>query len=306
MSSYDEWYHTGLGSDLAFSPATASRLSQPLIGVCTMKHTFNPQRGFTVFQMSSVGDLFCQPFDSKGSKDSEGKHKESGTLRSDELSPEAKILCQKWIHIADEHKDNFVKTAPCQVEYVETEKGLLCDSIASLPESHPCCVLCNDRQGETVTDQAESESSICERCGVEIKYGCNLVKNQKNHGVLTRRSLNVQHNVKELGIFPDLKMATDPLSKSLWVNWNSTEPVPVILSGDKKAESQPDIQEKTVKEEMTPLLQNATSTHISNSVAGNVHESSPQKQSTPSKSQAVDNPPKVKTDKKPARHVMGF
>lgn len=310
VSSYDEWYYTGLSSDLTFSPATASRLSQPLTGVCSMTHTSHPHKGFTVFQMSSVGDLFYQPFVMQDDKDSEAEnfsHKDSGTLKSSELGPEAKILCQKWISIADQHKDDFVKTAPCQVEYVESDKGMLCQDLISLPEPHPCCVLCNDRQGKEITelDQAESETSICKRCGVEISYGANLARNQQSHGVLTRSSLSIQHRVKDLGIFPDLKMATDPLSKSLWVNWDSNEPIPVFLSGDKEAENEPDIQKRTVKEEMPLLSQNAITSNISNS-ADNVHESLPQKQSTPSKSQAVDKSPKVKTERKQTRHVMGF
>lgn len=312
VSSYNEWYYTGLGSDLTFSPATASRLSQPLIGVCTMSHTSHPQKGFTVFQMSSAGDLFYQPFVSpQGDKDSGGRHfwkKECGTWSSSGLGPEAKIVCQKWINIADLHKDNFLKTAPCQVEYVETDKKVVCQNVTSLPESHPCCVLCNDRQSlkNTDLDQAKSESNICQRCGVQISYSVNLVKNQQRKGVLTRGSLCLQHHVEDLGIFPDLKKATDPLSKSLWVNWNSNEPIAVLLSGDQEAENQPDIQEKTVEQGETLLLQNVTtSTSISNSNI--VHESSPQKQHTPSKSQVVENlTPKVKNERKQNRHVMGF
>ena len=60
VSSYSEWYFSGLSKDLSLSQAAASQLPQPLLGIRFMPHTFHPHRGFTVFQMSSVGDLFYQ------------------------------------------------------------------------------------------------------------------------------------------------------------------------------------------------------------------------------------------------------
>ena len=274
-----------------------------------MPHTSHPQMGFTVFQMSSTGDLFYQPFVSpQDDKDLGGSHfwnKESVTWRSNELGSEAKIFCQKWINITNLHNDNFLKTAPFQVEYVETDKKVLCQNLTSLLESHSCCVLCNDRPGleNTELDQTKPESDLCQRCGVQMSYSANLLKNQQIKGALTRNSLSLQYHVEDLGIFPDLKKVTDPLSKSLWVNWNSNEPIAVSLSGDQETENQPDIQGKTVEPWMTLLSENVTSsTSISNSNI--VNESSPQKQNTPSKSQVET--PKVKIERKQNRHVMGF
>ena len=309
ISSYNEWYYTGLSSDPMFSPATASRLSQPLIGVCTMPHTSHPQKGFTVFQMSSTGDLFYQPFVSpQDDKDSGVRHfwnKESGRWRSNERGPQAKMFCQKWIDMVDLHKDDFLKTAPFQIEYVETDKKVLCKNLISLLESHSSCVLCNDRQGleNTELDQAKPESDLCQRCGVQISYSANLVKNQQIKGTVTRSSLCLQYHVEDLGIFPDLKKATDPLSKSLWVNWNSNEPKAVFLSGDQETENQPDIQGKTVEPWQTLLSENVRSS-MSNSKI--VHESSPQKQTTASISQVENLTPKVKAERKQNHHVMGF
>ena len=301
MSSYNEWYLTGLSSGLTFSPATASRLSQPLIGLCTMPHTSHPQKGFTVFQMSSTGDLFYQPFNSTQDD------KESGTWRSNELGPEAKMFCQKWIDTADLHKDNLLKTAPFLVECAETDKSVLCQDLAPSLESHPFCVLCNDKQDfeNTELDQAKSESDVCQRCGVQISYSANLVKNQQSKGVLTRSSLCLQYHVEDLGIFPDLKEAADPLSKSLWVNWNSNEPTPVFLSGDQETENQPDIQEETVQPWKTLLSENVrSSTSIIDSNI--VHESSPQEQNAPSTSHMEIPTPKVEAKRKQKSHVMGF
>ena len=311
MSSYDEWYYTGLSSDLMFSPATASRLSQPLIGVCTMPHTSHPQKGFTVFQMSSTGDLFYQPFVSmQDNKDLGGRHfwnKGSGTWRSNELGPEVKMFCQKWMDTADPHKENIFNTDPFQVEYVKTDKKMLCQTLTTLLESHSCCVLCNDRQGleNSELEQTKPESEVCQRCSVQISYGANLVKNQQSNGVLTRSSLCLQYHMDDLGIFPDLKKATDPLSKSLWVNWNSNEPIAVFLSSDQETENQLDIQGKIVEPWKTLLSENVrSSTSISNNPIG--LESLPQKQNTPCKSHLENLTPKVKAERKQNRHVMGF
>lgn len=301
VSSYNEWYYTGLSSGLTLSPATASRLSQPLIGVCTMPHTPHPQKGFTVFQMSYTGDLFYQPFVSAQD------NKESSTWRSNELGPEAKNFCQKWINTADLHKDNFLRTTPFQVECVETDKKVLCQDLSLLEEAHPLCVLCNDKQGleNTELDPAKSESDVCQRCGVQISYSANLVRNQQSKGVLTRSSLCLHYQVEDLGIFPDLKEATDPLSKSLWVNWNSNEPTPVFLSGDQETENQPNIQGETVQPWETLLSENVrSSTTITDSNI--VPESSPQEQNTPSKSHMENPTPKVEAKRKQSRQAMGF
>ena len=294
-----------------FSPATVSRLSQPLIGVCTMPNTSHSQKGFTVFQMSSTGDLFYQPFVSpQDDKDLGGRHfwsKESGTWRSNELGPEAKICCQKWINAADLHKDNFLKTDPFQVEYVETDKKMICQNLTTSLESHPGCVLCNDRRGleNTKLDQTKPESEVCQRCGVQLSYSANLVKNQQSNGVLTRSSLCLHYHIEDLGILPDLKKATDPLSKSLWLNWNSNEPIAVFLSGDQETENQPDVQEKTVEPWKTLLSENIrSSTSISNNTI--VFDSLPRKQNTPCQSHLENLTPKVKAERKQNRHVMGF
>ena len=311
VSSYNEWYYAGLSSDLTFSPATASRLSQPLIGVCTMPHASNPQKGFTVFQLSSVGDLFYQPFVVRDDKDSKG-----GTMRSNELSPEDKIFCQKWITIVDHQKDIFVKTAPRQFDYKEIDeetKKTLCRDVLYLPLPHSRCILCNNgMQAETSTelDQTESESSICDRCGVEVSCGSNLAKNRQSNSIVTRSSLGIQHCVRDICIFPDFKKATDPLSKCLWVNWDSAEPIPILFSGGQQVENNLDNEDKTtIKVEMTRPSQDATTSIINQNI--HVHESSPQKQSMPGPStshlQGVQgNSPKVKTERKQTRHVMGF
>ena len=274
-----------------------------------MPHTSHLQKGFTVFQMSSTGDLFYQPFVStQDGKDLRGRHfwnKESGTWRSNECGPEDKIFCQKWINTADPHKENvFLKTDPFEVEYVETDKKMLCQNLTTLLESHSCCVLCNDRRSleNTELEQTKPESEVCERCGVQISYGANLVKNQQSNGVLTRSSLCLEYHMEDLGIFPDLKKATDPLSKSLWVNWNSNEPMAVFLSSDQETENQPNIQGKTVEPWNTLLSENVrSSTSISNNAI--VLESLPEKQDTPCKSHLT---PKVKAERKQNRHVMGF
>lgn len=230
VSPYNEWYYTGLSRDLTFSSAIASRLSQPIIGVCTMLHTSHPQKGFTVFQMSAAGDLFYQPFISQHGKDyEEGSFwsRDYSTYREHGLGAEAKMWCQKWIDMTDQQMDDFVKAAPCQFDYAEVEKKELFLDMLSLPTAHISCVLCNDRQtGEL--DSVDHDSSICERCGLDTSYTSKLVENQKNNRVLTRSSLNIQHEVKDVEIYPDFNKATDPLSKSLWVNWNSDEPIPVF------------------------------------------------------------------------------
>ena len=228
VSSYSEWYYTGLSKGLTFSQATGSRLSQPLIGVCTLPHTSHPQKGFTVFQMSSAGDLFYQPFFSQDSRGSEeGQY---NTQQEQGLDGKAKILCQKWIDMIDRGVDDPVKITSSQSDYVEVDKRDLCLPLLLLPTPHPHCVLCNDIQNEEL-DLTKGDSSICERCGLDVSYSSKLVEHQKTNRVLTRSSLGIQDKVKDLEIFPVSNKATDPLSKSLLVNWNSDEPIPVFSDG---------------------------------------------------------------------------
>ena len=192
-----------------------------------MPHTSHPRKGFTVFQMSSVGDLFYQPFFSVDVRDID--EKQCGTHWEQELGTTAKSFCQKWIDMTDQQMDDFVKTAPHQVDCVEVDKKDICVDLLSLPPPHRSCVLCNDKQNGEL-DHAKGDSSICERCGLETRYSTKLLENQKNKKVLTSSSLSmsIQHEVRDLEIFPDFNKATDPLSKSLWVNWTSDEPIPVF------------------------------------------------------------------------------
>lgn len=225
VSSCSDWYYTGLSRGLTFSQATASRLSQPLIGVCTLPHTSHPQKGFTVFQMSAAGDLFYQPFYSQDSRGSE--EGQFNTQQGQGLDAKAKILCQKWIDMIDRGMDDAVKTTSSQSDFVEVEKRGLGQPLLSLPMPHPHCVLCNDIRNEEL-DHTKGDSSICERCGLDVSYSSKLVEHQKTNRVLTRSSLGIQDEVKDLGIFPVSNKAADPLSKSLLVNWNSDEPIPVF------------------------------------------------------------------------------
>ena len=269
--------------------------------------------------MSAVGDLFHQPFVVHDDKDSEEGcllNNDCGTMTSSELGPRAKILCQKWIDLADLLNDNFVKTAPCQVQCVELDKTGLCDELTLLSEPHPCCVLCNSRQTlETMApDQAESQSNVCKRCGVELTYSTNLVKNQQNKGILTRESLDIQYQVKDIGIFPDVTKATDPLSKSLWLNWTSSEPIPVFSSVEQEPENKDTEKRTAEKEGMNTSHPAATA---SNSIdptppisASDIHltvqNSSLQKQSTPSSPQLQPGQNQSKLKRKQTCFVMGF
>ena len=198
-----------------------------------MRQTSHPQKGFTVFQLSSAGDLFYQPFISQDCRDSEEGHfwtTSCGAQSRQELGTEAKILCQKWIDMAAHQMNVLIKPTPCHVDYAEADKKYLCQDLFFLPAAHPSCVLCNDRQTERSSkmDQKQCDLSVCERCGLDVSYSYELVRNQKDNRVLTKGSLDIQHKVTDLGILPDFNKATDPLSKSLWVNWNSVEPVPVF------------------------------------------------------------------------------
>ena len=65
-----------------------------------MPHTFYPHRGFTVFQMSSVADLFYQSFFAQEKRDDENVQLENKVKQ--EFHSEAKAFCQKWIHVVDQ------------------------------------------------------------------------------------------------------------------------------------------------------------------------------------------------------------
>lgn len=229
VSSYGDWYYSGLSKDLNFSQATALRVSQPLIGVCSMPHTSHPHRGFTVFQMSSVGDLFYQSFFAQETRDGENVQLEN--KQQQELHSEAKVLCQKWIDVVDQGMGDIKETRECERYFEEEEyKRDLCLDFLSLPEPHSSCTLCNDRQIEEMDDSSE-DSSICERCGLDVSFSRKLVAHQKSCKVLTRSSLGIRHELMDLQIYPDISKATDPLSKSLMLNWNSDEPIPIDMDG---------------------------------------------------------------------------
>lgn len=229
MSSYSEWYFSGLSQDLSFSQATASRLSQPLIGLCSMPHAFHPQGGFTVFQMSSVGDLFYQSFFAQETRDDENVQLEN--KHKQELHSEAKALCQKWIDVVDQGIVDIEETRDSERYFEEGEdKREICLDFVFLPEPHSSCILCNDSQIEEMDDGLE-DSGICERCGLDISFSRKLVEHEKSSKVVTKSSLGIQHELRDLKIDPDISKATDPLSKSLLLNWNSDEPIPIDMDG---------------------------------------------------------------------------
>ena len=175
--------------------------------------------------MSSAGDLFYQPFFSQVSRGSE--EGQCSIQQGQGLDAKAKILCQKWIDMVERGIDDPVKTTSAQSDYVEVDKTDLCLHLLPLPTPHPHCVLCNKLPNEEL-DHTAVDSCICERCGFDVSYSSKLAEHQKTNRVLTRNSLGIQDEVKDLEIFPDSKKATDPLSKSLLVNWNSDEPIPVF------------------------------------------------------------------------------
>lgn len=228
VSSYSEWYYEGLHSNLPFSQAASFRLSQPLIGVCTMPHPSHPQKGFTVFQMSSAGDLFYQPFFSQDIEGSEGE--QGRTEQRQELGTKANILCQKWIDVSNQGMNDLEQTTLCPGDYVEADKTALWVDFQLIPSPHPDCVLCNDTENVEM-HHADEHAIVCERCGLDLSYGSKLVEHQKTNKLLTSSSWGMKDEVKDVGIFPDYNKATDPLSKSLWVNWISDEPIPVFSDG---------------------------------------------------------------------------
>lgn len=233
MSPCNEWHYTGLCSDqLTYAPIIASRLSQPLIGVCTMPHTSHPQKGFTVFQMTEAGDLFYQQFISQECSDSE-KYPwitDSSEQRRKELGKEAQILCHKWVEMIENQESVSVEPVTFQVDYVEIDKKRFCQDLLLLPKAHSNCALCNGGQTKSSLEkeQETGELTICRRCNLDTNYSSKLVEGQKNSTVLTKSSLSIHHEVKDLPISLDFSKATDPLSKSLWLNWNSDEPIPVF------------------------------------------------------------------------------
>lgn len=234
MSSYSEWYYSGLSEDLTFSHAVAARLSQPLIGVCTMPHTSHPHKGFTVFQMSAAGDLFYQPFFSQNSGHSEEEHWNTEQMGKG-ISFEMQMSRQKWIDLVDRRMDDLKETRMRKIDFEEKDKRSLCLDFLSLPAPHPNCALCNDRQiiiGDFL--DGLGDSNICERCGLDISYGHSILRDQTSNRVVTKSSLGIQHEVKELEIHPDITKTTDPLSKSLLLNWNSEVAIPVDLDGHRE------------------------------------------------------------------------
>lgn len=268
--------------------------------------------------MSSVGDLFYQPFvvgDGKNSTGNFSSNNESAAIAIDDLGPRAKILCQEWIDLANFQNENFVKSAQNQEECIEVDIEALCDEVALLPESHPCCVLCNNKQvpNTMLLELTDSGSNICERCGLGLSHSLNLVKNQNNKGVLTRETLCMQFEPKELGIFPDKATVTDPLSKSLWLNWASFEPIPVFSSEEKGSENN-ETEKKNEKGNMVPsqaarvskskdLLR---SVRQSSEFDGTLPTNSVQNQGTPSSPQPKQVKKQSKVKRKQTHHVMGF
>lgn len=268
--------------------------------------------------MSSVGDLFYQPFVVRDGKNSTGNfssNNESAAIAIDDLGPRAKILCQGWIDLANFQNENFVKFAQNQEECIEVDIEALCDEVALLPESHPCCVLCNNKQvpNTMLLELTDSGSNICERCGLGLSHSLNLVKNQKNEGVLTRETLCMQFEPKELGIFPDKATATDPLSKSLWLNWASFEPIPVFSSEEKGSENN-ETEKKNEKGNMVPSQAARVSkskdllcsARQSSEFDGTLPTNSVQNQGTPSSPQPKQVKKQSKVKRKQTHHVMGF
>ena len=94
----------------------------------------------------------------------------------------------------------------CERYFEEGEdKREICLAFRFISEPHSSCILCNDRQVEEV-DEGSEDSGICERCGLNMRK------------VVTKSSLCIQHESRELKINPDISKATDPLSNSLMLN----------------------------------------------------------------------------------------
>lgn len=181
--------------------------------------------------MTAAGDLFYQSYISQKCSDSE-KYPwitDSSEQRRKELGKEAQILCHKWVEMI-ENWESVVEPVTFQVDYVEINKERFCQDLLLLPKAHSDCALCNGGQTKSSLEkeQETGELIICRRCSVDTNYSSKLVEGQKNCTVLTKSSLSIHHEVKDLPISLDFSQATDPLSKSLWLNWNSDEPIPVF------------------------------------------------------------------------------
>lgn len=193
--------------------------------------------------MTEAGDLFYQQFISQECSDSEQfifqqcsdseKYPwitDSIEQRGKELGKEAQILCHKWVEMIENQESVSVEPFTFQVDYVEIDKKRFCQDLLLLPKAHSNCALCNGGQTKSSLEkeQETGESTICRRCNLDTNYSSKLVEGQKNSTVLTKSSLSIHHEVKDLPISLDFSKATDPLSKSLWLNWNSDEPIPVF------------------------------------------------------------------------------
>ena len=151
-----------------------------------MPHFFHPHRGFTVFQMSSVGDLFYQSF-FFFTRDDENVQLEN--KQKQQLHSKAKALCQKWINVVDQgilwilKKQGNVKDILRKEKIKEKFAWIFCSYQNLIPVIPG--ILCNDRQIEEV-DEGSEDSGICERCELEIGFSRKLVEHEKSSKIVTK------------------------------------------------------------------------------------------------------------------------
>ena len=291
-------------NDFPVSPVVQDRVTKPLIGVCAVPHS--ALNGFTVLQMSSVGDLFYQPY----VVDHHGNHRidktASGGCGSEHvrLNSEVTTTCKEWIQTVCQQAESleFGRVHPGNFFAVDNNKVF--QKMTSLQDPHPACVLCiQDNQSPPNPEEDNLEEDIvCPRCAISIRYGKKLIEVQCADKVLTNKSLSVNCGVKDFSIFPHPENSKDPLSRNLLRNWINDEPSPINLSGD-ICPSQVGVEQHSPKAKETAETEGEPSPDINTAVTQSVHSALPEN----THEEAITSPSKkIKRDKRKSGHTMGF
>lgn len=221
-------------SILPTSSILDDRLANPLIGICSVPLTSQGvQKGFTVLQMSSAGDIFYQSFtpSDKGKSswpDNPGTSKDS---KDQKISAADIRFLEKWINelvaMNNEHDE-----LPFKSNVVETDFRDLFRTMMFLEEPHPSCELCNLDRTIDFNVEYSDEDCVCPRCGIGVKYGAKL-KKSNTLDFPCPKEIKLKDPCADLNIIVNTNSFQDPLSKNLLRNWFSNTPEPLNLESTK-------------------------------------------------------------------------
>lgn len=236
-------------------PEITSRLSQPLLGLTSIKHVSDNIKTLSILQLSKAGDLFYQCLSPQENTLKEERNQQQlhfyeefdvdhasssgcGSLKI-VLAEKDKDLVQNWLNSTKEQmvQENTSALQESSHTFHFVNAGLIREKILSLIKHNSQCTLCDGiltSNQVAVHDELEGK---CYCCGLDktVSEKLNAIRTTETV-VLTNAYLGTNYEPNQLELFDVHQNYTDHLGLVLLKNWSNEEQTPVQLGEEPQAD----------------------------------------------------------------------